>query len=397
MKVGIITMHKVMNFGSALQAFATQRVIESLGHDAKLIDYQYPNDFQIANGIPMPLRPMPESIYYDSKKNNFKPWYRPNLVRLMQIIYWYTKSYFSKNMMGVQQIVCYNKFYHKYFNTTRKYYNYKDLKIDVPEFDAYVTGSDQVWNSRFTKGDLNFFLGFLGDRKKLRVAYSASFGHVSLETVNLSEVTPLLKKYDYISVREQNGANLIKEIIEKDCPVTLDPTLLLNKREWQSFSEKIPIDEDYILLYCLDYAFDPSPTIYQAAEYYRKKFGYKVVCIDKKPDDNYLKDYYIIYNTSPLLMLSYFSNASMVITSSFHGTAFAVNFGKPLIAVVPSSKDDDRQRSLLEKLNLNGCIASVDTKIEELNPFYNFNTEQDDLEKLRQDSITYLKTSLCYA
>ena len=91
-----------------------------------------------------------------------------------------------------------------------------------------------------------------------------------------------------------------------------------------------------------------------------------------------------------------FANASLVVTSSFHGTAFAVNFGKPLISIVPDGDSDDRQSTLLKALQLNNCIVNVGDDIKELSPYYNVDKEQETLSKIRKESLDWISSNIIH-
>lgn len=149
-------------------------------------------------------------------------------------------------------------------------------------------------------------------------------------------------------------------MIGKDVPVTLDPTLMLEASEWRNLIDLKPnkfINQKYILLYALNYAFNPEPYIYDLLFKLQERTGLKIYSFTKLPDNYKGQSVEYIIDSSPIEFLQAFENASYVVTSSFHGTAFAVNFGIPLYSIIAEeSSDDDRQVSLLSTLGITNCL-----------------------------------------
>lgn len=361
--VGIITMHRVKNYGSVLQTFALQKVIDSLGYKSEVIDYIYPNSWQYDRGV--------TPVVYNWKNKIAKfLWLKPMWRKYNKM-----DRFISNNIV-----------------LSPKYFNPTDFNNNPPIYDIYLTGSDQVWNPKYTKGDPVFFLGSINSSNK--ISYSSSFALDKLPVEYLEEYKKHLSKYKYISVREDNGKILVKEMIGKDVPVVLDPTLLLNKEQWFSFIKKRKpiIKGHYILLYILDYAVNPYEILNSFFGNKTEK-SKKIVSIGMLKDmnchiDRTMKDASI----EDFLNLFYYSD--LVITSSFHGTAFAVNFGKPLLSIVPNACDD-RQLTLLNLLGLDNCILNDNCKdFSNIKMKQNSIEIQNKLEEYRIMSINYLEKAL---
>ena len=202
-----------------------------------------------------------------------------------------------------------------------------------------------------------------------------------------------MQEYSSISLRENNGVPLIKELTGKDVKVTLDPTLLLNSQQWDAIKTERHSDK-YILLYLLDYAFDPKPDIIQAANYYSTKFGLKVKFIGHIIDCKETEMFEKIRIYGPIEFINLVSNAEMVITSSFHGTSFAINYLKPLIAYVSTNQSDDRQTSLLDSVGASSSIIKIGQDYTSINPFYNKEEVNKKLISERKKSILWLNSAL---
>lgn len=369
MKLGLITIYNVPNFGSALQAYASQYVLEGLGHECKIIQYRYPNELQrIA---------------------------KPNLKAKI-----YTMT--AKFGLVSQQRKSNNlrKFREEKYNFTRPYNSFEELKRENwDSYDGFVIGSDQVWKTQYTKGEPAFTLSFVPDGKK-RFSVASSFASNHLPEIYVDTFKAELQKFNALSVRESEGIEIITQQLglNKNVFVCLDPTLLLNKDQWLKLSTKTRkiSKEPYILYYMWSYAFEPRPYINNVVEYFRKKTGIRsVIALEGAPKSSIHGVKYINKEDSSISeFLELFANASLVITSSFHGTAFAINMGVPLISVIPDNERDSRQSSLLHELGADNCIVKLNQDIETIVPYYNEDSVSQNLKLLRDNCFKWLKDNI---
>lgn len=368
--IGIITIHKINNYGSVLQAYALQKICEGLGYKVEIIDYNYPNTFHTSNKYEM----------LEDLRSNEPLW--------IKLVYAFA---LLKQHQGISSFVS------KYEHLTHKQYNYPtELEKDIPYYDIYVTGSDQLWNPRYSNGDPAFMLHFAPD-KALKISYAASIGTNNIPKELIPLYKKLLDRYAHISVRENSGAEVIKKVINKDVSVVLDPTLLLNREQWnQIASPKRQFKKKYILCYFLNYTFNAFPYVDKLAEYMQKQTGYEIVRVARPPHKLGIPHTHYRVGASPEEFLALVRDAEMILTTSFHGTAFAVNYGKPVFTVVQDKNaSDSRQVSLMHNLGLNAQVLSVkDVMPDESRFFYNQKSEQRCLETLRQESMNYLKRAL---
>ena len=370
MKVGIITIHKINNYGSVLQAYALQHVCEELGYKTEIIDYNFPN------------------IQHHNNKYVIKGDTQPNEPKWIKLLFSYALMQQHKNIA---------QFVQKYQNLTSSVYNNpEELKSNPPNYDVYITGSDQLWNPTHCNGDPAFMLHFAPDAA-LKISYAASIGTNNIP----EELHPLYKKllnrYKHIGVRENSGIKVIESIVGKKTTTVLDPTLLINKDEWNKIANpKRLVKKKYILCYYLNYSFNAFPYVDNLAEYMHQQTGYDIVRVARPPHK--LKCLHTNYKVaaSPEDFLALVRDAEIVLTTSFHGTAFAVNFGKPLFTVVKDrNASDSRQVSLMENLGLEDQILSITDSFPSKERFsYNVKVEQQKLESLRQESKQYLINAL---
>ena len=372
-KVGIITMHGVWNYGSALQAYATCYAIRRLGFDAEIINYKFPNEYHATLQRVKREEPMP-SIWQ---------------LRLNGL---------CSKLIGVsleKRLERLRYFFEQYVPLSREEYATREqLAEEAPEYDIYVTGSDQVWNPRWIGEDTSYLLEWVPDNKK-KIAYAASFGIRELPTSICESYRRLLKRYDHISVREESS--ILDDLLGERGKVTLDPTFLLNKREWSELiSEQPLVKGDYILCYLLRYTYDPFPYAEQVIRYVKKTTGMKVVMIG--PEATYiLNGYKVLPNCGPLDFLNLFYNASYVITSSFHGTSFAINFRKDFITIIDDNDaGDNRQVSLVKKLGLGSeCVVRKNSSLADRPlPRIDYSLKAPAIDSAVADSLKYLADAL---
>lgn len=373
-KIGLITIYHVPNYGSVLQAYATQCAIENLGFECIILNYNYPNEWHTCQRHPRKSNLIKKGIIKVAKLLSLKAAYR-KAKKLQQFRNNY--YHFSKNYLNLDALKCEN---------WNDYY-------------AFVAGSDQIWNYRFTFADSAFMLSFVPDGK-YRISLASSFSSNSIPDNLKQKYKTNLQKFDALSVRETNGRSIIENDlnIKKDVKVLLDPSLLLSKEDWlANFPIKRRKQADkYILLYLLTYAFEPRPYVYQVVRHFQEKYGYKIIAIEGYAPPKKALGLRMTNMTDAGIenYLDLLANAEIIITTSFHGTAFAANFGIPLVSIIPSNGGDDRQSSLLNQLNMKQCITPIDSDITKINPFYDTETSQKKLATLREDSLNWIRNSL---
>lgn len=310
MKIGIMTMHRVQNIGSVLQAYALQSAIKQLGHESEIIDYVFP---PTNRGKRMSIKDIPGLIMNFVNGN-------PSEKRFQKI----------------------NSFRQEFLNCSQVSYDRDGLLRHPPLYNAYCTGSDQVWNPKHIKEDTSFMLDFAPDNAP-RIAYASSFALKSIPEPYYSLYAPLLSKYVGITVREQSGVSIVKAMTGKDAKVVCDPTMLLTSNEWDEVANrsKININKDYILVYLLGYMFNPRPGFYKVVESVRKSLRLPVYHYNPGNLDSIQPHIRSLHGMGPIDFVWLVKHAKCVITDSFHGAAFATLYNIPLISVVNDTDTED--------------------------------------------------------
>lgn len=369
--LGIITIHKINNYGSVLQAYALQEVCEKLGFRVEIIDYLFPNSYHKNN---------PYKTSNDlrvSEPRWIKLLFAPALIRQHKGI-----ADFVSNKLNLSE---------------RSYDSPDELDTEPPVYDVYITGSDQLWSPRYCNGDPSFMLNFAPDKAK-RISYASSIGTDCIPPDLERNYISCLSRYDAISVREKSGIEIIKSLINREVSEVLDPTLLLNRQDWAKVAiGKRLVKHKYILCYFLNYTFNAFPYVDDLAADIQRQTGYKIIRVARPPHKLEVMNTGYKIGASPEEFISLVRDAEIVLTTSFHGTAFALNYGKPVFTVVKSANaSDSRQANLMQNLNLSKQIVALGSPFPAYkDAYYDVESEQKMLEQLRLESMQFLINSLC--
>lgn len=372
MKIGIITLHRVPNYGSALQAYALQKYIQQyISDDVELIDYKFPNKFH-RNKIGVVKK----------------------LIGIVRI----SLEYLIRKRLKREKLFL--LFYNQHLKLTSDYYkDIKQIHDDPPIYDLYVTGSDQVWNVETLKNDPVMYCSFAPQNAR-KIAFGASFTIKSLPQVYCSDVRRWLSEYSYIGVREYSSLEILDSLpldegIKRMC--TCDPTLLLDAEDYHVLAKQsvLKIDGDYILIYLLNYAFNPEPAISIIAEMAAKHYDCQIIYFGDRHFD-YKGKYETINGIGPCEFVYLFENARFILTSSFHGTMFSLINRKSFIAVLPDRNHNDcRIKDVLKLIGLdaNGIESHDENPVVTFsNPF----TEEieTNLKKYVDESKVFLQQAV---
>ena len=359
MRVAVITLHRIHNYGSVLQAYATQRIFEAMGHDTVIVDYITP---QRTRRKLYTLRPAGSS-------GGFKGMLIHG-ARIASLII---------------RDITFGHFRERYMKLTGKYVTPEDLEKNPPVADLYVSGSDQVWNSHYNEGvDRGFFLDFISEDCR-RLAFVSSFGKTSLDDSEKHQIRKYLDRYQALSVREDSALEIIRDLGRQDAVHLLDPTLQLSREEWMKIASPRLVHEPYVLLMLL-YNEDNHAT-----EYARKiadAKGLKLVRLSwglKKPAGVDV----LMTHRSPQDFISLFANADFIVTNSFHGLAFSINLEKQFI-VVPRNEFNSRIESLLRLTGLSGRMIRGQDCLVTAREYIDYTSVRKILEAEREKARAFL-------
>ena len=360
MVINVITRHAPPNYGSLLQAIATQRVIMNLGHECRIINY-IP---KCETGVRMAITQLEQKTKW--RRNPIK-----------KAIYLMVAE--PETLLMDRKFLAMRK---KYLLMGPRCATTGELKKLYAEKkdEVFLTGSDQVWGPISTGHyDPTYFLDF-APKSSRKLAFAASFGKAIFDEQTLKEYAVLLKKYDSLAVRENVAVELLKKM-DISAKQVLDPTLLMDADAWSEYVKPMKKPEKYVLVYQIHANSDldhyavkfaekaelpllrVSPLLHQA-----KRSGKFVYCPDISG------------------FLDLVKNAAYMVTDSFHGTAFAINFNTQFVEVLPNTGTSSRNQSILEFTGLTNRI------VRDLNDFSYIDQEIDFKEANEKIGISRIES-----
>lgn len=334
MKIAILTLPLHTNYGGILQCYALQTVLEGMGHQVTVLNRRWPEP-NAQQRVVRRIASLAKCIvkkYLMGRKDIalMSPWaenytiYKAEQRKLIEI----------------------KRFVKEHIHLTKPLRSSDELReyVEANEVDCIVVGSDQVWREIYGPCIEDYFLGFLpeGD-KRVKVTYAASFGTADspISEDHLKNCIPLAKRFSSISVREQSGVEIMKDIFGVDAKLLLDPTLLLSAEQY-----KFPVkdmEKGCLVSYILDETEDKIATLQEVTEALHLKN--KKLRLDATSQDD-------VVLPSIEEWLSSFANAEFVVTDSFHGCVFSIINHKPFIAIANKDRGLERFTSLLGTFGL---------------------------------------------
>lgn len=354
MKVGILTFPGSQSYGASLQMVGLYKTLQDLDCTVEIINYMNPF-MKGRKHVPVTTSTLRKII------GHIKGF--PKVIRFKE---------FEKSIM---------------MYPNHQVNDHKQLSHICIRYDYVVCGSDQVWNPLITGSDYSYFLDFLDDSEK-KIAYAPSFGVTSLEDKDYIYIKHALENFTHLSVREESGKKLIKELTSIDCPVVIDPSMLRTQEEWKCLEKKVKqLPKKYIMFFMLnnvDYA-------KRFAEELSEKTGYPIVNVCGIID----KNRFVGKNMSlvgPDEWLYTMDNASYVITDSFHGTVFSILFEKENFISLASATNS-RIITLLDTVELKNRILDDNSVIEQYGKV-DYTHVREIIAQKRKEGIRFLKESM---
>ena len=349
MKIGILTLPLHTNYGGILQAYALQTVLERMGHEACVI--QRPWRLQIV-WWKYPLQIIKRCI------NRFILGYNNSIFGELK---------WNKNQTVIERNT--KNFIDKYINT----HQIKQISdVKETDFDAIVVGSDQIWRPKYYRLHYKYiedaFLSFTKKWNLKRIAYAPSFGTDEWEynQVETQKCSNLLQIFDAVSVREQSGIELCEKYLgHKDVQWVLDPTMLLNKEDYERLIPKDTIAPGDLVCYVLDANDEINNLITRIASENDMKVFQAASDVD-----NVLLPIEKRIQPPVESWLSGFRDAKLVITDSFHACVFSILFRKPFVVIGNKNRGYSRFESLLKRFGLENRLIENASQFKDsmLNP-----------------------------
>lgn len=355
MKVGILTFPNSPSLGCSLQMFALYTKAKELGADAEIIMYS------------------PKGLIH----NRRKPSTRKQRIQAPVI-----KMFLKNPRPSFQQ---FEAQMHRFPDVVIR--TSEEMEALASRYDRIIVGSDQVWNPAITDRNLNYYLKFSPDFDR-NASYAPSFG-IDEVVEDKEEIARLLKNIKYLSAREIQGQQIIKTLTDRDVPLVLDPTMLLQNSVWSEQEKPV---QQFRKPYVLYYTIKPSPRLREYAERFAKANGCILVTLGGRLREYFDPTKHCVFGTGPGEFLSLVRDAEVVITNSFHGTVFSILYHKKF-KVEYSSDTNSRLTNLIDTFALSAQVADAgDTSYKVSQPDYTLVDQI--LEEKRAASVAYLNSVL---
>ena len=367
MKIGILTFHYAHNYGAILQAYALRAFLRNNGHTVNILDYrneaiesEYIGDLLYKYGMKdlLHIRRLPKWISSRKDTRAAQP-------------YWHRRC------------ESFNSF-------IKKYILEEDCvrlrKEDMPllDYDAFVVGSDQVWNQYLERGiDSIYFLDFKTNARKIFYAASNGYDHIPNESMDYYK--RVLTRSTFVGTREKSLAEQINIHCDTEAHFVIDPSLLLDAECYDELSSTKKHDKKYVMAY---FIYEDKHT-QDIAEFIARVLGVELVefhCFYRRDLEGHIQ----YTDKSPSEFLTYIKNAEFVVTNSFHGTAFSIIYKKMFYSVFDK---DTRKGDLLSSLGLDDRHIYNASDVD-LNKAIDYQDVYDRLDVIRKESACFLLEAL---
>ena len=364
MKIGIMTFPNTTSYGAVLQMYGLYRAVERFGAKAEIVNYQ--------------------NSFMKEKRHTSAGQKRSGMAGKLRLQ--------AANLLHTRQAVGFRNFEKKMRRYPAKPLNdAAGLPGLAGRYDGVICGSDQVWNPHITDTDLSYFLNFCGKDTK-RIAYAPSFGISDFPESFVQKITPELRQFAHLSVREPDGAQLAGSLTDRNVPTVLDPTFLIPCQEWEAVEKEHPLAKQQYVLY---FPVRKSAALLRFSRELAEKRNAKLIVAEgnflrqlrnKDPNVQYALD------LSPGEWLYLMHHADCVVTNSFHGAAFAIHYQKDFYLEL-SSKTNSRLNQLMEVTGLEDRVvkegsAPWDAHID-------YAQVEARIAPVRAASLDYLKQAVC--
>lgn len=351
MKIGILTFHRAHNYGAILQCYALQQTFLKLGsQNVEVIDYRQPYIEQ--NYAVFSLR---QALRKLRSPLNFIGYLKDTSNR--RIRKWNFESFVKKHL--VLSCPCTSK--------------------NIPQdCDLYVIGSDQLWSTNVMRGVDSVYLGkFPIPTKACRYTYAISSNNKSLDRIGDVLLKQYSQNFRMLSFREKSIVDKVSSMTGMNCRQDIDPVLLTTQEDWDEIIYERWASRKYILIYQIGSPNGDPSLIPQKANEFAKEVGLEVIDVTSKL-------------VSPEDFVSLFKYAQLILTTSFHGTAFSVLFNRPFYTVSVDEKLDARSLNLLNTLNIPNRYKKIEESFNEGE--IDYSVVNSLLDKFKMNSVRYLKS-----
>lgn len=378
MKIGLLSVYN-NNYGSILQAYALQSILRNHGDDTEIIFYKKTNIVKQAKRL----------LYIPLLKATFKMKWKAIYCKAFH------KDTYNKVLLSREK--AFSDFIHEHMYFSKVYVGRYALIMGADKYDCFVLGSDQVWNPMNLGGDF-YTMTFIPDNK-VKITYAPSFGVSQIPKSQMKKTKEYLQRIDYISVRENDGVRIVKELIGRDVQQVVDPTILIDRAIWDKQIGERLIKEEYIFSYFIS-ANEKYREFVKSLAQKSKKRIVTIPHVDEfvKADEGFGD--IVPTDVGPFQFVNLISNAAYVCTDSFHGSVFSTLYERPFFTFGRYSNDgadstNSRLYSFLKLIGMENRMYKPDQVLEKKDLLVpDFTIAKENLERLRSESEEYLFRAL---
>jgi hypothetical protein len=384
-KVAIVSCYFKKNYGSMLQAFATQKILDQLG---------YENITICIDGIAREIRNAKLKHYFFQLSD--LEVIKGKLGFIKRFIF----KKINKNLKNNIEIrdKMFNQFKNTHFKISKKINSRYELTQYCKNFSSVLVGSDQLWLPSNIDADY-YTLSFVPDEIN-KIAYATSFGMSEIPKRQWGIARIFLNRINHISVREEAGKKIVKEVANKEIPIVCDPTLLFTAEQWE---EDFPVEKKIMEKYIFCYFLGNNPTQRELVHKIKELTGFKIVALLHM--DEYIRDDcdfpdYALFDIDPAGFVNLIRNAEYVFTDSFHGTVFSALHQKKFFTFRrfkegSSLSTNSRMHSLFNLLDLHNRFIADDADVNScVNKEINYAPVLSRIDSFRKESIQFLINAL---
>lgn len=354
MKIGTLTFPGSPSHGASLQMYALYQTLKNMGVDAEVINYS------------------PDGLTHNRYKEQVG---HKIFINLMN---WILLKDPKKAFKQFEQQM------HIYPSVPLK--TTEEIQEESKRYDRIIVGSDQVWNPVVTGNDMNFYLDFCKDNAR-KASYAASFGTDHVAEEDRTEIAKLLSEITYLSVREQRGQEIVRDLTGRDVPVVIDPTFLIDGKDWRKLATPSGAKEKYVFFYTIK----PSASLRRIAKEFADKHGYRFVYIAGGAHgvmEKFHPHKDPVFGVGPAEFIDLINRAECVFTNSFHGTAFSIILNKKFY-VEYSSDTNSRLTNIIKTFQLEQCVVNDSSFTNQL-PEIDYQKVNGIISERKEEAISFL-------
>ena len=378
-KIGLCIVHRNHNYGGVLQSYATLLKMQEIGADYEIIDYRHPSNLGYYAHA---LRCSANKVTLASKFRSVKKKIGKKVHR----------AYANNERIRGRKFDEFTR--DRFVKFSKPIRDYKELREYAGKFTDILVGSDQLWlPSGLGTGFYN--LMFAPDECN-KIAYSASFGVSVIPKNQIAATREYLQRIQHISLREEAGAKIVKELTGRDVPVILDPTMIVTKEQWDaSIPDRRVVDGEYIFCYFLGSNQEHRDAVRKLA----KATGKKIVVLrhidEYIPEDENFGDI-APYDVGPEEFVNLIRHAAYVCTDSFHGSVFSIIYRRQFISFNRFAEGANSRNSRLDTLFRNIGISRrfAGDIVTEIDQPIDYDAVEERLAAMREQSCRYLAEAL---